>query len=335
MFWLGNSKNSGSCRSQINNPKIYSNSFFNWQPDVPTSQRPLWLADDLFLFAAHEGKQYNAVNSFPWIERSRSDLRGTGERFARTSRFYKQRLNVGASSWTSPREPKYTLWRRVTSFKEWRLNRLQHGPEDCYGYSIGAVFESLVAIESLPNRWNKDCCRSRIMGSAGSLVVRKKVIDDEEFSEKFESGVTKEIPIEIENPPAPQTTSIKSVGSFGIGRRKSRKNTGDKPVTKSISLRSALSIEPDVELKHKTMQIAELEVCKDNLQSENQRLRGEIKALQATCIKLRNERGMALEGKDQALQRATAFEKGEYKQCCVKVFFKCMAWIYCSQISWC
>ncbi|KAK2561442.1 Nephrocystin-3 [Acropora cervicornis] len=147
------------------------------------------------------------------------------------------------------------------------------------------------------------------MGSAGSLVVRKKVIDDEEFSEKFESGVTKEIPIEIENPPAPQTTSIKSVGSFGIGRRKSRKNTGDKPVTKSISLRSALSIEPDVELKHKTMQIAELEVCKDNLQSENQRLRGEIKALQATCIKLRNERGMALEGKDQALQRATAFEK--------------------------
>lgn len=141
------------------------------------------------------------------------------------------------------------------------------------------------------------------------MVVRKKVIDDEEFSEKFESGVTKEIPIEIENPPAPQTTSIKSVGSFGIGRRKSRKNTGDKPVTKSISLRSALSIEPDVELKHKTMQIAELEVCKDTLQSENQRLRGEIKALQATCIKLRNERGMALEGKDQALQRATAFEK--------------------------
>ena len=157
------------------------------------------------------------------------------------------------------------------------------------------------------------------MGSAGSLVVRKKVIDDEEFSEKFESGVTKEIPIEIENPPAPQTTSIKSVGSFGIGRRKSRKNTGDKPVTKSISLRSALSIEPDVELKHKTMQIAELEVCKDNLQSENQRLRGEIKALQATCIKLRNERGMALEGKDQALQRATAFEKGEYAMLCQSV----------------
>jgi len=57
-------------------------------------------------------------------------------------------------------------------------------------------------------------------------------------------------------------------------------------------------------------EIAELEVRKEKLHSENQRLRGEIKALQVTCLKLKNERALALEGKEQALQRAATFEKG-------------------------
>ena len=160
------------------------------------------------------------------------------------------------------------------------------------------------------------------MGSASSIVNRKSVIDDEEFSEKFESGVTKEIPIECSSPSSPKAASMRSIGSFGIGKRMSRRKTRDKPVTKSISLRSALSITMDpegdaerlnreLELKNKAFEISRLELHKGKLHSDNQRLRGEIKALQATCSKLRNERGMALEGKDQALQRATAFEKGE------------------------
>ena len=162
------------------------------------------------------------------------------------------------------------------------------------------------------------------MGSASS-IAGGKVVEDDEFSEKFESGVTKKIPIECSSSaPARKTTSVRSVGSFGIGKRKSRRSTRDKPVTKSISLRSALSIdqEPeterfrrDLELQNKAIEIAELEVRREKLHSENQRLRGEIKALQATCMKLRNERGMALEGKEQALQRAVAFEKGELLIC--------------------
>lgn len=163
------------------------------------------------------------------------------------------------------------------------------------------------------------------MGSASS-IAGGKVVEDDEFSEKFESGVTKKIPIECSSAPARKTTSVRSVGSFGIGKKKSRRSTRDKPVTKSISLRSALSIdqEPeterfrrDLELQNKAIEIAELEVRREKLHSENQRLRGEIKALQATCMKLRNERGMALEGKEQALQRAVAFEKGELLICVI------------------
>lgn len=158
------------------------------------------------------------------------------------------------------------------------------------------------------------------MGSASS-IAGGKVIEDDEFGDDFESGVSKKIPIECAAP-ARKTASVKSVGSFGIGKRKSRRSTRDKPVTKSLSLRSALSIDQEgeaerekfrIELQNKTLQIAELEVRKEKLHSENQRLRGEIKALQATCMKLRNERAMALEGKEQALQRAAAFEKGELK----------------------
>lgn len=166
------------------------------------------------------------------------------------------------------------------------------------------------------------------MGSASS-IAGGKVIEDDEFSENLESGVTKKIPIECPHASsiARKTTSVKSVGSFGIGKRKSRRSTREKPVTKSISLRSALSIDQegeqvaerfrrhsfrrDLELQNKAIEIAELEVRKEKLLSDNQRLRGEIKALQATCMKLRNERGMALEAKEQALQRAAAFEKGE------------------------
>lgn len=151
------------------------------------------------------------------------------------------------------------------------------------------------------------------MGS-GSSITRKVIVDDE-FSEG-DSMVTKNIPIEC--PPGRKTTSLKPSGS--IGKKKSRRSTKAKPVIKSFSLRSAFSVELEREAdelrkeleiyrQNKATEIAELEVRKEKLHSDNQRLRGEIKALQATCLKLKNERAMALEGRDQALQRAAAFEK--------------------------
>ena len=157
------------------------------------------------------------------------------------------------------------------------------------------------------------------MGS-GSSITRKVIVDDE-FSEG-DSMVTKNIPIEC--PPGRKTTSLKPSGS--IGKKKSRRSTKAKPVIKSFSLRSAFSVELEREAdelrkeleiyrQNKATEIAELEVRKEKLHSDNQRLRGEIKALQATCLKLKNERAMALEGRDQALQRAAAFEKGKTKLC--------------------
>ena len=152
------------------------------------------------------------------------------------------------------------------------------------------------------------------MGSASS-ITSGKVIDDNEFDKDFQSGdgVTKNIPIECRDPPARKTTSVKSVGSFGIGKRKSRRSTRDKPVTKSISLRSALSLDQDSEaernrrdfelqLQNKAIEIAELEVRKEKLHSENQRLRGEIKVLQATCYeaKERERNGLGSEGASTA-----------------------------------
>lgn len=160
------------------------------------------------------------------------------------------------------------------------------------------------------------------MGSASS--ISGKVIVDDEFGEEVESGVTKNVPIEY--PPGRKSTSLRAGSSFGragssFAKKKSRKSTKSKPVTKSISLRSAFSVDLETEAdevrrefeiyrQNRLTEIAELEVRKEKLHSENQRLRGEIKALQATCLKLKSERAMALEGKEQALQRAAAFEKG-------------------------
>lgn len=156
------------------------------------------------------------------------------------------------------------------------------------------------------------------MGSASSVSGGKVVVDDE-FGEEVESGVTKRVPIEIYTP-GRKSNSLRAGSSFG--KKKSRRSTKSKPVIKSLSLRSAFSFDLENEAEevrkefelyrqNRLTEIAELEVRKEKLHSENQRLRGEIKALQATCLKLKNERAMALEGKEQALQRAAAFEKGE------------------------
>ena len=165
------------------------------------------------------------------------------------------------------------------------------------------------------------------MGSASSLAG--KVIEQEdEFGD--ETGVSKKIPDEC--PPRKiLSSSLRSAGSFG--KKKSRIiSTRAKPVTKSSSLRSALSFELETEAEKirrdyevfrisKQTEIAELQVKTEKMHSENQRFRGEIKALQSTCLKLKNERSMALDGKEQALQRAAAIEKGKVGETGVKLLF--------------
>lgn len=112
-------------------------------------------------------------------------------------------------------------------------------------------------------------------------------------------------------------------------------------VTKSSSLRSARSFEIELsEMERfrrefdfyrirKITEIAELEVNKEKLESENRRLRGELKILQLTCMKLRNEREHAFQAEEQALQRAAALEMGTYlgKWKCI-AFPSCFFWVY-------
>ena len=165
------------------------------------------------------------------------------------------------------------------------------------------------------------------MGTGSSLVPSADSDDDlaeDELGEEL--GVLTNIPVEC-SAPARKSVSLsnplRSVGSFG--KKKSSSSKG-KIITKSSSLRSALSFEFESEVDKlrkeyeifrisKQAEVTELQVAKQKLQSENRRLRGELKVLQATCLKLRNEREMGLEAEEQALQRALAFEKGRIFFC--------------------
>ncbi|XP_031573125.1 nephrocystin-3-like isoform X2 [Actinia tenebrosa] len=159
------------------------------------------------------------------------------------------------------------------------------------------------------------------MGTGSSLVPNGDSDDDlaeDELGEEL--GVLKNIPVECSAPQRKSvslTNPLRSVGSFG--KKKSSSSKG-KIITKSSSLRSALSFDFDSEVDKlrkeyeffrfsKQDEVTELQVAKQKLQSENRRLRGELKVLQATCLKLRNEREIGLEAEEQALQRALAFEK--------------------------
>ncbi|XP_032233897.2 nephrocystin-3 isoform X2 [Nematostella vectensis] len=154
------------------------------------------------------------------------------------------------------------------------------------------------------------------MGTASSIAGAQGSDDIQDDELGDELGEIKKIPVEY-----PQrrtlTSSLRSVGS--IGKKKNGAAKG-KIVSKSDSLRSALSFDFDSETEKirreyevfrvsKQTEIAELQVLNEKLQSENRRLRGESKVLQATCQKLRYEREMALDAGDQALQRAATFEK--------------------------
>lgn len=161
------------------------------------------------------------------------------------------------------------------------------------------------------------------MGTASSIVSNEHSDDEFADEEADEFGVMTNIPVECppHRKPANSLNLIRSVGSFG---KKKNSGTRGTNITKSTSLRSALSLDFAVESEadklkkeleafrsSKQNELNELQGTKQKLQSENRRLRSELKVVQSTCTKLMHDREFVLEAKEQALQRALAFEKGK------------------------
>ena len=133
-----------------------------------------------------------------------------------------------------------------------------------------------------------------------------------EYKNRHEDGVT---------PIRSTFSGIRSISLKKSSSSKEKAVSREKgAVIKSSSLRSAsememsemerLRFEFDFFRFRKMTEIAELEVNKEKLESDNRRLRGELKILQLTCMKLRNERESASQAEEQALQRAAALEMG-------------------------
>lgn len=158
------------------------------------------------------------------------------------------------------------------------------------------------------------------MGTGSSMVANEESDEDLQDEEADELGVMTNIPVECPPHRKPTNNLIRSVGSFG---RKKTPRSKRNVITKSTSLRSALSLDFETEVDRlrkeldacrslRQTEVKELMIAKQKLQSENRRLRSELKVVQSTCTKLMNDREMALEAKEQALQRAFAFEKGKH-----------------------
>lgn len=155
------------------------------------------------------------------------------------------------------------------------------------------------------------------MGTASSVIAHEHP-DEEYADEEDEFGVITNVPVEF--PPQRKPTSslnlIRSVGSFG---KKKTSSSRVNVITKSTSLRSAhsLEIESEVdklkkEIEATQSEVKELQEAKQKVLNENRRLRSELKIVQSTCTKLMHDREFVLEAKEQALQRALAFEKGKH-----------------------
>ena len=114
----------------------------------------------------------------------------------------------------------------------------------------------------------------------------------------------------------PLSISLKSIGSFRI-----RKSKGNDRIRKTTSLQSAVSVRLDPETEklrkdfdqYKLERESDIEMLTKQCEvtmNENRRLRGELKMLQTTCTKLKQERDRALMAEKDALDRSSAIEAG-------------------------
>lgn len=144
----------------------------------------------------------------------------------------------------------------------------------------------------------------------GASVSRCSDAEEELDGDEIDDEFTKNIPDEYLQRKQNVATALRSVGS-----RKKRLFT-------SVSLRSAYDESETERLRKllkdsedlcqkKESEIGKLRAAKDEMESVNRRLRGELRVLQATCMELRNEKEGALAAKEQVLQRAGIFEEGK------------------------
>lgn len=157
------------------------------------------------------------------------------------------------------------------------------------------------------------------MGTASSIARSSSTNCEDEANNYVIADEVREYKNRNEEGTNPLRRTLSGIRSFSLKKSTSSKANG--AVRKSTSLQSPRSVEVESEsatIKREykfyrlctTAKIAGLELSKDKLEGENRRLRGELKIQQQTYMKLRNEREVARQAEDQALQRAAALEKG-------------------------
>jgi len=151
---------------------------------------------------------------------------------------------------------------------------------------------------------------------SGTCDSANEVSGDDTFSIDHEVRVPVDYPSKQRRP---LSISLKSIGSFRI--RKSKPNDR---IRKTTSLQSAVSLRlnPDFEKlkndfeQYKIEKESDIEMLSKQCEvtmNENRRLRGELKMLQTTCTKLKQERDRALMGEKDALERSSAIEADKDK----------------------
>ena len=161
------------------------------------------------------------------------------------------------------------------------------------------------------------------MGTAGSIAKSSHTSGEDEGSniEIIDEVRDYNHKSRTDDGPSQIRRTFSGLRSFSLKKSQSSKASGG--VKKSISLRSARSVEIEgssetVTIKQEyevfrtrvNAEIAGLEMNKDRLLNENRRLRGELKVQQSTCVKLLKEREGAIKAEEQALQRAASLETG-------------------------
>lgn len=156
---------------------------------------------------------------------------------------------------------------------------------------------------------------------SNKIHSRNRTTDSEnEASGNDTFSIDHEVRVPVDYPSKqrrPLSISLKSIESFRI-----RKNKGNDRIRKTTSLQSAVSVQLDTEAEkvrkdfeeYKLEKGGEVEMLNRQCEmtmNENRRLRGELKMLQTTCVKLKQERDRALTAEKDALDRSSAIEAGK------------------------
>ncbi|XP_061410633.1 nephrocystin-3 [Lethenteron reissneri] len=123
-----------------------------------------------------------------------------------------------------------------------------------------------------------------------------------------------EIPIEMK----PRQKLVPNARLRSVGSARRFKGASFRSVTSVVDLELAPELERlrkeyEIFRVTKSNEVADMKRKEEKLDSENKRLRAELQALQKSCQKLRVEKEAALEGRDQAMERAASFQQDRDK----------------------